>query len=135
MPLYRYQCFHCGLNFQLRVSRSKSRDPQGCTSCPEQAQRVLPSSLEHGFTPKIEGVQQPNSGASSIDYDFDRVVALDSQEKWKTVHKRQQAKLEMLRGSSKTGRHLVRSGDSYEMIGDDERDRLDDLRTKIAGSD
>ena len=95
----------------------------------------MPSGLEHGFSPKIDGVQQPNSGASAIDYDFDRVVALDSQKKWKTIHKRQQAKLEMLRGSDKTGRHLVRSGDSYEMIEDEERERIDSIREKIVGSD
>ena len=65
-----------------------------------------------------------------MDYDFDRVVAMDSREKWKTVHQRQQAKLEMIRESKKTGHHLVRLGDNYDVIDDDQRKFLDVLKNK-----
>lgn len=124
MPLYKYQCYECGLQFKARVQRSKS-DTQPCKSCKAEAKRSLPSGLNHGFEANVDGLAQPNTGIASIDYDVDRVVYVDSNKKWKVINKRQQVKREMVRGSNSSPRNIVRVGDRYEMAGDEERAILD----------
>ena len=124
MPLYKYQCYGCGLQFKLRVSRSKS-NTQPCKSCGAEAKRSLPSNLNHGFEAEVEGLSQPNTGVSSIDYDFDRVIHSDSSKKWKVINERQQAKREMVRDSNTSARNIVRVGDTYGVVSNEERAVLD----------
>lgn len=130
MPLYKYQCYECGLQFKVRVTRSRS-STQPCKSCGGEAKRSLPTSLNHGFEVETEGLSQPNTGISSVDYDFDHVIHSDSNKKWRLIDRRQQAKRELIRGSSTSARNVVRVGDTYGVVGNEERAALDDKVRKM----
>lgn len=131
MPLYRYQCFSCGLQFKIRISRSKLKSLRVCKSCGAEAKRCLPSGLNHGFDAETQDLAQPNTGVSSIDYDFDRVVALDSKKKWELVNRRQQFKHDLIRGISKSPRNIARVGDNYEVVDDQELSEMVKKRQKL----
>jgi putative FmdB family regulatory protein len=130
IPLYSYQCEDCGLRFDKRASASRAGETVGC-GCGEQADRVVPDSVQTTFNPKGDGTIRPqNTGVSSYDANVDRVIGEHSRGSWDSISKRHTRKREVLRENpGKTGWDLGRTLDGdYQLIGADERNAAETAR-------
>ena len=110
MPTFRFECERCGANFPRRVGPEVEE-----TACPcgvSRARKVLPRTVgatSTGSSPN--GLTPSPTGFSSLDYNFDRVVAADAAAKWTTIRKRVAAKLETIEREKVSGFDLRRTED------------------------
>lgn len=115
MPVFRYQCGSCGLNFSARVAGATNSTK--CESCGAPAEKTMPRGFSVTSSVATEGLSAPMSGISSHDYQIDRIVGEDSKTKWKTIASRQKAKRDVIEASGKTGYDLAKKIDgSYGVM-------------------
>ena len=100
-----------------------------CTSCKSNAEREMPVSFSASVEVATEGTDPQNTG-SSLDYDYDTLIAVDSKKRWEAVHDRNMAKEQVLRDNSNADRGaLSQNADgSYRVMGEAERDLKDKVR-------
>lgn len=101
MPMYRFQCETCGLNFTARGEPSV-REAK-CTGCGAVAARSLPTNVAGASTGAVVGAGPQSTGLSGLDANWDRVVAADSAAKWRQVASRQRDKIDFIESNGVTG--------------------------------
>ena len=96
MPTYSFQCPSCGLQFQKRVSVSKSKD-MTCISCGSEVEKLVPENISVSFTGNTDGSLLPqNTGVSSTDYNADRIIGEGAAKLWKQISDRNAMKHQIL---------------------------------------
>ena len=119
MPLFDYQCYSCGLKFEQFVKRtSKKKEQAVCTSCGKIAVRVL-SELSFAYDAETLSEASPqNSGISSFDYNFDKVIGQDAKKKWDLIEERVNQKKQVLQNNPEAkGEDLSLKADgSYQVM-------------------
>jgi hypothetical protein len=114
MPIAKFQCHSCGLQFSSRVEKGISE--KKC-ACGVVAPILGGSSISVGFsTPKIEGALMAQStGMDSLDLSYDRVIGEDARQKWETIYTRRRDKWDIINSQKVQGKDLVRMRDgTYE---------------------
>lgn len=123
MPRYAFQCFECGCRFEKTLPVSQATLEFPCSSCGEQAERVLEEvSFSFDTERSHKGLSLQNTGVSSLDYDWDEIVARDSEEKWEFIQGRLQVKEGVLEENpGHTRLDLLRSPDGeYDVMTSEE---------------
>lgn len=121
MPVYSYQCMSCGLRFEKRVGMA-DRAKQTC-QCGQTAQQAVPDDVGFSFNQPTVGITPQNTGLSSVDASYDRVIAQDAAQKWELVNKRDALKRDVLRQNpNATKQDLSRTPDgNYRVMKPEER--------------
>lgn len=123
MPIYEYRCEECGLQFEKMKPISKHNEPQPCPECEAEAKKLV-SAVNHAFahTP-VGGPRPQNTGVHAIDYNADRVIGRDAEQRWKTIAERQKHKIGVLRDNpGATGFDLSRTHEGdYRVMKPEER--------------
>lgn len=128
MALYTYQCGSCGLRFEKRVGMAE-RATQTC-QCGQTAQQAVPDDVGFTFNQPTSGIAPQNTGLSSVDASFDRVIAQDAAQRWETINKRDAVKRDVLRrNSGATSSDLSRNPDgTYRVMKPQERKAAETAR-------
>lgn len=92
MPRYKYLCSNCGLEFEKITPIDNRHGQQPCKGCAGTAERQV-SSSNFTFKHQPTGPVPQNTGVSSIDHNFDRVIGRDAEQRWETIDKRRDAKV------------------------------------------
>ena len=137
MPIYEYECQDCGLRFDKLKPLSKVDDPESCPECKVPDAKKLLSVVNHSFAHKVVGGPRPqNTGVHSIDYNADRTIGRDAEQRWKTIGERDKRKDEVIRDARRSGlgvnrEQLVRTeGNDYRVITEPERAAANEGRAK-----
>lgn len=104
MPLYKYQCYDCGLEFEEMRPLSKRGDCP-CPSCNSLAQKQV-SAGNFTFQHNPTGPVPQNTGVASIDYDFDKTIGRDAEQKWKTIDQRRSDKISFIERERRKGNNI-----------------------------
>lgn len=124
MPRYEFQCDSCGLAFtkNLNYAKAKANDFTVKCDCGQSVRRKM-SQANFQFSITPTSMKPQNSGVYSFDTNVDRVIGKDSEEKWKTIEKRQKEKHALLRNNpDKDGYDIRRRLDNhYEIAPTQER--------------
>jgi|13_taG_2_1085334.scaffolds.fasta_scaffold04732_2 putative FmdB family regulatory protein len=104
MPIYKYQCYECGLEFEEMRSLS-ARETCPCISCEGEAKKQV-SSGNFTFQHKPTGAVPQNTGVASIDYDFDKTIGRDAEQKWKTIDQRRSDKVAFIERERRKGNQI-----------------------------
>lgn len=140
MPVYEFTCHSCGLRFDKLFRRMESTDTLAetpCDSCGEPAYRqVTAAAFKFSHAPsQVRGAAPPNTGTSD-DWNYDKAIGRDAEQKWKVVEKRDAEKARVIRqerenGLALTKGQLVRSQEdgSYRAITEAERQVVNERRT------
>lgn len=104
MPIYKYQCYECGLEFEEMRNASK-RDECPCSSCGAIAQKQV-SAGNFTFKHEPTGMHPQNTGVASIDYDFDKTIGRDSEQKWKRIEDRRAEKIKHVESERRSGKNV-----------------------------
>jgi putative FmdB family regulatory protein len=110
MPIYDYQCYGCGLNFEKSVNRKNREKPQKCLSCGQESEPIN-SSFNYGFNIEATAPVPQNTGVSEYDMMVDRVIGKSAEEGRKVIEKRDRDKRDLLRGTGKKKKDLSRNAD------------------------
>jgi putative FmdB family regulatory protein len=129
MPIYEYECQTCGLQFEKLKSMSKCMDPEPCPECAAPEAKKLMSVVNHTFAHTVVGGPRPqNTGVHAIDYNVDRTIGRDAEQRWGVIEKRNNRKNVVIRDSRKSGLNvtnrdqLVRTTENdYRVITEQER--------------
>lgn len=122
MPVYRYQCHECGLQFELACPVSSRDKEQPCLSCDEMTKRMMPEGVNGFFNKDVTGPIPQNTGISGLDAHIDRTIGASAQKGWEAQNKREQEKRRILARSENEGKTLSRNPDgSYRPMGIEER--------------
>lgn len=121
MPVYRFQCAACGLNFSKRTAVGVG---DVVCVCGEKAERDVPRQFEVGTSVSgANGLEAPVTGISAHDYDVDRVVGEDARAKWAHIAARQKDKIQVMRATGASGFDLSRQHDgTYHVMTPSERE-------------
>lgn len=121
MPVYVYQCSSCGLKFEKRVGMA-DRAKQPC-QCGQEASQSVPDDVGFSFNQPTSGVAPQNTGLSSVDMSYDRVIAQDAAQKWEIHEKRAAMKRQVLRENpNATKQDLSKTPDGgYRVMKPEER--------------
>lgn len=139
MPIHKYQCEDCGAAFEeFYKSISKVPESEKCPECGVPARRLV-SGANHSFAHTPTGPVPQNTGVSSIDHNFDRVIGRDAAAKWRTIEDRKSYKNRILHEERKTGKgvesqHLVRTREGagdYRVVKEDERQKINARRKAV----
>jgi len=140
LPVYEFQCYECGLRFDKLFSRASSAEElpsTPCTACGEPALRqVTAAAFKFAHAPsQVRGAAPPNTGTSD-DWNFDKAIGRDAEQKWKVVEQRDAEKAKVIRQERENGLalnkgQLVRSREdgSYRAITEPERQVVNERRT------
>jgi len=139
MPVYEFTCHSCGLRFDKLFRRMESSDTLAetpCDSCGEPAYRqVTAAAFKFSHAPsQVRGAAPPNTGTSD-DWNYDKAIGRDAEQKWKVVEKRDAEKARVIRQGRENGLalnngQLVRSREdgSYRAITEPERKVVNERR-------
>lgn len=139
MPVYEFTCHSCGLRFDKLFRRMVSSDTlteTPCSSCGEPAYRQVTAAAFKFSHPasQVRGAAPPNTGTSD-DWNYDKAIGRDAEQKWKVVEGRDAAKAKVIRQERENGLalnkgQLVRSQEdgSYRAISEPERKVVNERR-------
>lgn len=138
MPIHEFEC-ECGVQFERfykTVSKVAASEP--CPDCGNTAHRLV-SGANHTFAHTPTGPVPQNTGVSSIDHSYDRVIGRDAAAKWRTIEDRKSYKDGIVRDERKAGKgvenqHLVRTRDGagdYRVVKEPERQEINARRQVI----
>lgn len=143
MPIYEFTCPECGLRFERRFPKSSTTEEMPshpCSECGQPAYRQM-SAANFKFShpaSQTRGALPPNTGTSD-DWNFDRAIGRDAEEKWKVVAQRDAAKQRVIADERKAGRavdksQLVRTadGEGYRAVQESERVEINKRREAAA---
>lgn len=100
MPVYTYQCEHCGLRFDKK-SKIDQRRFTKCMGCAEKAQQIVPEGFSFSFNNELTHAAAPvpqNTGVASVDFDYDKIIKEESDQGWGVIERRVDDKRRLLRG-------------------------------------
>ena len=108
MPIYEFQCYSCGLRFE-KLYRRVTDDPEApCTSCGEPSQRqVTAAAFKFAHTQGTRGALPPNTGTSD-DWNWDKAIGRDAEEKWRKIEQRDKIKDTKIRDERREGKVVTR---------------------------
>ena len=137
MPIYEFTC-QCGFRFERIKSMAKADDPEKCPECSTVARRIM-SPANFAFAHKVVGGPRPqNTGIHSIDYNADRVIGRDSEQKWKVAAERQAIKRQVIKDTpGATGKDLTHTYDDaqpYAVMKPEERRAVETARALNRGA-
>lgn len=126
MPIYKYQCYDCGLKFEKSVKFAERGDPQKCV-CGVQAKPLMPDKVSFSFKQKAGGIVPQNTGVSSFDAHTDRVIGSHSEESWQVIEERHREKKRILQANpGVSGKDISRTDDGeYRIMQPQERQASD----------
>lgn len=140
MPIYEFTCHSCGLRFDKLFRRMESSDSlteTPCDSCGEAAYRQVTAAafkFSHSAS-QVRGAAPPSTGTSD-DWNYDKAIGRDAEQKWKIVEQRDAEKSRVIRQERENGLalskgQLVRSQEdgSYRPITEPERQVVNERRT------
>lgn len=134
MPIYEYDCDDCGLRFDKLVPMRDADVIPPCKECSSFRVRKLVSAVSFTFAHAPVGGPRPqNTGVHGIDYNIDRVIGRDAEQKWKLIEERNSRKASILRDNpgSRT-RDLAKTPDGdYAVLKGSARDYVESRR-KVA---
>lgn len=140
MPVYEFTCHSCGLRFDKLFRRMEGTDTltdTPCDSCGEPAYRQVTAAAFKFSHPssQVRGAAPSNTGTSD-DWNYDKAIGRDAEQKWKVVEKRDAEKARVIRQERENGLalnngQLVRSQEdgSYRAITEAERQVVNERRT------
>ena len=106
MPIYEYLCRSCGLKFERTLPMAKSGEKVKC-ECGTEAEKLL-STFGFAFAHKpVNGPVPQNTGVHSVDYNYDKVIGRDAEQKWKVIEQRDKAKDEAIRDARREGKNVT----------------------------
>lgn len=127
MPVFRYQCESCGLNFSARVANATTAAK---CSCGVEAQQDLPRGVSVTTSVSTKSVSTPDSGLSAHDYNIDRIVGSDAKDKWDQIAARQKEKVRIIQATGASGFDLVRQPNgSYGVMKPQQRQASEKTRS------
>ncbi len=124
MPLYRYQCEACGLQFDARQMAKKATEAYPCLECDTPSNRLVPESMSSTYNPTGDGTIRPqNTGVNSFDANVDRVIGDHAKTSYEHISNRHARKREILRDNpGVAGQDLSRTGEQdYRIMTKNER--------------
>ena len=123
MPVYKFQCFECGLRFDARTSMESSTKDRTCPGCSEMAKRLMPESASGHFNQKVNGPVPQNTGIHDLDTHIDRVIGQSAAQGWGVAEERVADKRRVLADNpTATGHDLSRIPEGgYEVLAPEER--------------
>jgi putative FmdB family regulatory protein len=140
MPIYEFTCHSCGLRFDKLFRRMESSDSlteTPCDSCGNSAYRQVTAAaftFSHAAS-QVRGAAPPSTGTSD-DWNYDKAIGRDAEQKWKIVEQRDAEKSRVIRQERENGLaldkgQLVRSREdgSYRAITEPERQVVNERRT------
>ena len=139
MPIYEYQCDECGLRAEKLWGRiSLAQDTIPCTECKTEMRKLV-SATNFKFShpqSQLRGAAPPSTGTSD-DWNFDRVIGRDAEQKWEAINKRNAEKDRVIRHERENGLELKRNQlvldkDGYRPIKENERVRANEGREVAA---
>lgn len=123
MPIYEYRCSDCGVQFEKLVRRMGGEPTLPCPECGTASEKQV-SAAAFSFTHVPVGGPRPqNTGVHALDYNADRVIGRDAEQRWKTIEARQSRKQQLMRDNDVSGHDLARSpgGQDYHVMKPEER--------------
>lgn len=114
MPVYKYNCDSCGLSFEKMRPRSKSSTCP-CPSCKATSMKEI-ASASFSFNAEIKDMNPQNSGFTSIDHDFDRVIGQDSFNRWNVINERRLRKHELIAQYNADGSQIQKTPDGDYLV-------------------
>jgi putative FmdB family regulatory protein len=132
MPIYEYACQDCGLYFEQMRKLSESDAPMKCPDCSSWETQKLVSVVNHTFAHKpVNGPVPQNTGVHSIDYNADRVIGRDAEQKWALISERQKHKREVIKSNpGSSGHDLSRTHEGdYRVMKPEERKAVETARS------
>jgi len=138
MPIYEYRCDDCGLQVEkLWKSISGAKDTIPCEGCAQPMKKLLSAANFAFVFPKSQtrGIDPPSTGTSA-DWNCDKAIGRDAEEKWKKIELRNSDKDAVIRDERKAGKLVTRdqlvhkedgSGE-YRVIKEPERIRVNENR-------
>ena len=132
MPVYEYLCEDCAVQFEKTLKSSLAGEKQSCPQCLKPAD-MIPSVVSPTFlgNPAIT-----NSGLSSLDNNFDRLVGEDSLNKWQLIADREKEKLKILQSNpDAAASDLKNVGDSYQVMSKQESKNFKETFFKLKVKD
>jgi len=116
MPQYTYQC-KCGLRFEAAAPMKEHKKPQPCPDCRELAPRWVPEDIHGAFSSEVSGPVPQNTGASSVDTDYDRAIGTSAKQGWGVQERRYREKTDIIRSQGVEGADLSRNPDgTYRVL-------------------
>lgn len=110
MPMYRFQCLSCGLEFKKNCSPGTKAS--SCESCGDNAGVCLPKNINAAVRGDVNGIAPPSTGISGVDYSYDRVIGEDAANKWGIISDRQKDKIELIKSNGVTGYDITKKPDN-----------------------
>lgn len=122
MPIYKYQCYDCGLQFEALVSFALREQPKDCM-CGAKAKPLMPESVSFSFDQQPKDILPQNTGVTSFDAKVDRVIGAHARKGWTVIGGRHQEKKKILRANPQIrGTDLAPNEDgSYRVVPSQER--------------
>jgi len=109
MPIYEFQCFSCGLRFDKLFRRVSDEKEIPCKACGEPAKKqVSAASFKFAHSQGVNGALPPNTGTSD-DWNFDKAIGRDAEQKWKAIEQRNSGKDSVIRDERRDGRVISRN--------------------------
>ena len=105
MPIKKFQCYECGLEFEEMRKMSQKDEGCPCPSCPATAKKQV-SASNFSFQHKPTGPVPQNTGVASVDYNFDRVIGRDAEQKWKGIEERRSQKIKHVEAERRSGKDI-----------------------------
>jgi putative FmdB family regulatory protein len=131
LPLYRYQCGACGLQFDARQMAAKATEAVPCLDCEALSERMVPNSMTSTYNPTGDGSIRPqNTGVNSYDANVDRVIGDHAKTSYGHISKRHARKREILRDNpGVSGHDLSRTEENdYRIMSKTERQAAETAR-------
>lgn len=121
MPIFKYQCPDCALQFGAMQPAQGAKDTLACKRCGSPASRQL-SASNFKFAHRPDGPRPQNTGASSVDHDIDVVIGRHAQQSLREYQARQDYKQRVITANGTTGDYLSRLDDGeYFVMSEQER--------------
>ena len=131
MPIYRWQCFKCGLQFDAGVPISKRHEKQPCPECKAPSERAMPDKVEGFFDKKVTGPGPQNTGLSQLDAHIDRTIGAHAKQGWDAQLKRLQDKRKVMAKTGASGEKLSKNLDGSYRVLDENEHGVHDRALKI----
>lgn len=122
MPTYEYQC-SCGVQFDAQAKMQDRTKPKPCPRCGDDANPMLPSTVQGHFKKDVTGPVPQNTGIHDLDTHIDRVIGQSAAQGRAVIEDRVRRKREVLRDNPGVDGHaLSRTPDGdYRILGPEEK--------------
>lgn len=121
MPVYRWQCFDCGLQFDASAPLSQRNEKKPCPECKTLSERAVPESVNGFFNKSVTGPVPQNTGISQLDAHIDRAIGTHARQGWEAHQQREVEKRRTVTESGAEAAHVSKNPDgSYRVMSSNE---------------